>query len=266
MAVFWMLLRLELCRWTRRGQAPVLWWRDDDTRHASPPLERLLAAAERHGAPLTLAVVPAGSLDGLVSLLEAWPAVIVAQHGVTHSNARLPGEPADEFADGLLPGAIAMALMAGAARLTVLPRRIGLFVPPWNRITPALGPALILAGLRRVSSHGHSHAERDGVARLDTHFDLLRWRGGARFRGEARFLWRFLRLLRARRRARAWSDPIGLLTHHLDHDSAAWRFLEAFLGFTVTQRCRWDCAARILGAELAGPEPAASCAEAAAAG
>jgi hypothetical protein len=37
------------------------------------------------------------------------------------------------------------------------------------------------------------------------------------------------RLLAERRAKGAWDQPLGLLTHHLDHDEPAWRFLEAFL-------------------------------------
>ena len=29
-----------------------------------------------------------------------------------------------------------------------------------------------------------------------------------------------------------WDEPIGLLTHHLVHDEAMWRFLEEFLTHT----------------------------------
>jgi hypothetical protein len=65
--------------------------------------------------------------------------------------------------------------------------------------------------------------------RLDTHLDLMRWKSAARFRGAARFLLRARRLLVERRTMGAWDQPLGLLTHHLDHDEAAWRFLEAFL-------------------------------------
>ncbi|MGH1559493.1 hypothetical protein ACRAWD_21180 [Caulobacter segnis] len=37
------------------------------------------------------------------------------------------------------------------------------------------------------------------------------------------------RLLKQRRLAGRWDEPIGLLTHHLDHDHATWLFLEQFL-------------------------------------
>src|SRR4051794_31611845 len=242
---------MEVRHWRRQGRLPLLWWRDDDARHATPALERLLEIAGHHAVPITLAVIPADSLGGLAEILSRLPGAIIAQHGVTHSNARRPGEPPDEFPADVATDAVAVAMSAGADRLVSLPRRIALYVPPWNRVTPALGSALRLARLSLVSGHGGDHREQDGILRLDTHLDLLRWRGGARFRGESRFLWRFLRLLRKRRRDDAWQEPIGLPTHHLDHDGPSWAFLEEFLAFTTSAcRCRWSCAAQLLGAEV----------------
>ncbi len=46
---------------------------------------------------------------------------------------------------------------------------------------------------------------------------------------QVRFLRRARKLLVQRRVLGAWDDPIGLLTHHLDHDKATWLFLERFL-------------------------------------
>nr|QQZ49375.1 hypothetical protein JKL49_20480 [Phenylobacterium glaciei] len=55
---------------------------------------------------------------------------------------------------------------------------------------------------------------------------------GARFRGEGRILERLRELLAERRQAGLWAAPVGLLTHHLDHDEAAWRFLDRFIAWT----------------------------------
>jgi hypothetical protein len=87
--------------------------------------------------------------------------------------------------------------------------------------------ALVLQGLG-LSCYGEmrSAAEPD---RLDAHLDVMRWKPKARFRGAVRFLLRARRLLAERRAKGAWDQPLGLLTHHLDHDEPAWRFLEAFL-------------------------------------
>jgi hypothetical protein len=49
--------------------------------------------------------------------------------------------------------------------------------------------------------------------------------------GGGKFLSRLRRALAQRRRRRDWDEPIGLLTHHLDHDEAAWAFLGKLLAF-----------------------------------
>ena len=75
-------------------------------------------------------------------------------------------------------------------------------------------------------------APLEKAPRVDAHIDLLRWRGGARFRGEGKILERLRELLAERRQAGLWAAPVGLLTHHLDHDEAAWRFLDRFIAWT----------------------------------
>jgi hypothetical protein len=65
--------------------------------------------------------------------------------------------------------------------------------------------------------------------RLDSHVDILRWKGQTRFRGDRRVLEALRRQLRLRRRSGAFDEPIGLLSHHLVHDEAAWRFLAWFV-------------------------------------
>ncbi|HEY9056564.1 MAG TPA: hypothetical protein VIN77_05390, partial [Aurantimonas sp.] len=58
------LLR-ELDQWTADGRTVALWWRDDDATQPTPALARLVAAAQRHRAPLALAVVPSPMSDAL---------------------------------------------------------------------------------------------------------------------------------------------------------------------------------------------------------
>jgi len=220
-----LLLRLELQRWRRAGRRPVLWWRDDDAREDTAALRRLLAMAASAGAPLTLAVIPDGDRSGLAPLLSE--GVTVAQHGVDHLNRRDQGG-SGEFAPDAGIETIAAALAAGWSRLAALPGALKLFVPPWNAIHPALPQALADAGYIGWSAWAQ---DRPGGAppRIDCHLDLMRWGGGARFRGRGAFLGRFTRLLAERRRGEAWDDPIGVLSHHLDHDEAAWAFLDELL-------------------------------------
>jgi predicted deacetylase len=218
------LLGPELARWKASGHTPVFWWRDDDARGPTPALERLLALSVRFEAPITLAAVPDGDIATLARGCRAIPGVELAVHGFQHENRAPPGQPSgevndlDRLADVMsdLGTAIDVFRRAGVA-----PK---LFVPPWNNAHPTLKRALNLQSLA-LSCYGEMR-EPD---RLDAHLDVMRWKPTPRFRGVVRFLLRTRRLLVERREKGAWAEPLGLLTHHLDHDEAAWRFLETFL-------------------------------------
>lgn len=228
-----MLLRLELALWRRRGRLPLLWWRDDGTQADTPALRRLLALSHRHAAPLTLAVTPpaagAPTASALATLLAACPLVTVAQHGITHRNIAGPGEAPSEVPRVIGLGMLASEIGQAASALEGLPNRLPVFVPAWNRLTPALAAAAAQAGFAALSGQGGQDAAVAPLPRLDVHLDLLNRDGPPRFQGEAPVTLRLVRLLREGRREGRWDAPIGLLTHHLDHDEAAWRYLDRLL-------------------------------------
>jgi hypothetical protein len=211
----------ERLLWRVGGQAPQVWWRDDDARWPTLAFERLLDLSTRRAAPLTVAAVPDGDLAALAEACRATPGVELAIHGFRHQNRAAPGAPSGEINDqdrledvvSELGGAVSAFARAGTPAT--------LFVPPWNSVHPTLSSALVGYGQARNASAA--------PPRLDAHLDVMRWKPRPRFRGAIRFLLRLRRLLAQRRRAQVWDEPIGLLTHHLDHDPAAWAFLEDFL-------------------------------------
>lgn len=223
-------LGLELGRWGRAGRVARLWWRDDDAREPTPELERLLALAARSDAPLALAVIPDAEPARLAPLLGKHPQVSVLQHGVHHRNRRR-GPVAGEFPPEMSREEIAGEVRTGWARLQDLPGAIAVFAPPWNDVHPALPGALRLCGHRGFSAWGEISAAARPF-RIDAHLDLMRWRPAARFRGEAGMWLALRRALAERRRAGRWEAPIGVLTHHLVHDEAAWAFLRRLLDWT----------------------------------
>lgn len=224
----WALLELELELWRRAGQAVNLWWRDDDASEATPALDQLLSV--QGGRPMTLAVIPVGDLSPLATRLEGTEGLCIVQHGVDHQNRRA-GPSAGEFPHEWRRIRIATQIRAGWKNLSRIPGSQPIYVPPWNDIHPELPFALSDCDYRGFSAWG-GLSSTGAPIRVDAHLDLMRWKGGARFRGEARFLRDFRKLLETRRKSKVWTAPIGLLTHHLAHDAEAWAFLSRFLDWT----------------------------------
>jgi hypothetical protein len=228
----WLRLADELRRWARADRRPQLWWRDDDARGPSPALDRLLHCAG--GRPLALAVIPQEVDPALVVRLRPHREICILQHGVDHRPAAPSGSPS-QFSPDDSAARVAHRLAAGWRRLAAFERRLPVYVPPWNHVTPNVLAALEQTDLQAVSAWQAPPEPR----RVDVHLDLLRWRPGPRFVGQALFLGRLRRMLAGRRKARRWDDPIGLLTHHLDHDEAAWRFLERLMGWDPLRAQAW---------------------------
>lgn len=230
--VLWALIDTESRAWRRQGHTPRLWWRDDDARKPTPSLERLLSLAERHHAPLTLAVIPDSDVAELARVLLAHPSVKVIQHGRDHIDRNQKGRISSEYAPDTDPGVIAASIIAGWERLSIIGGIIPVYAPPWNVLLPNARQALNATPLQAVSIYGASTAHPDGLPDINTHIDVMKWRP-ARFRGAPEILTRLWRQLRSRRLGGRWNEPIGLLTHHKNLDPAAWSFLDRLLG-------QWD--------------------------
>ena len=220
-------LERELARWQAIGHTPLLWWRDDDAREPSAALDRLLQLAD--GLPLALSVIADRPVTGLAARLAKTENVTVGQHGVDHVNRRPKGQPAGEFPLDMPVTAMAHSIGHGRQRMMSCGIEPAFYAPPWNMIDSGLPEALAMAGFDRLSGWNSVQTGLGGLRRLDAHVDLLRWKGGPHFRGRNRFYADLMRQLARRRRANMMTLPIGLLTHHLDHDEAAWSFLGQFL-------------------------------------
>lgn len=223
-------LEREMKRWRTLGHQPRLWWRDDDARATGDALERLLRTAD--GLPLSLAVIPEGATPALAKRLSQEGAVTVSQHGFDHLNKRRSGDPACEYPAGAPVAQMVRHIFHGEQRLRDYGFEPRFYTPPWNRLEPTLLEALRVAGVHTLSAWNDEQPEQcAGLKRLDVHVDLLRWKGGARFRGSAQVLEGLREQLVQRRENGDFVKPVGLLTHHLDHDEAAWRFLRWFVRF-----------------------------------
>jgi hypothetical protein len=215
-------LGLELGRWRRLGIRPRLWWRDDDAREPSAALDRLLQLAD--GRPLALAVIPDGDLDALSARLSLEHNLAIGQHGVNHINRRPAGETPSEYPAPPTAEEIAERVAGGSDRM----RRAGLaptfYTPPWNAIDPGLGRAVSRAGIP-VLSAGPTVLHYADLVYMASEADVTAWKGAARFKGALRIMSALQQAMQARRQAGDLRRSIGLLTHHLAHDEATWRFL-----------------------------------------
>lgn len=223
-------------------QGPLgLWWRDDDAVAAGPALDALFDLADRFSAPLTLAVIPAALTTSLPERLADRPeSTRVLVHGWAHLSHAPAGAKKAEFGDHRPLAACAAEAAQGLERLAeaVGPRLAPVFTPPWNRIAADLSASLAAAGYRGLSTYGPraSALAAPGLVQLNTHLDPIAWRAD---RSAVSAQWLIDRLTAAVLRQTETAEPIGLLTHHLDHDPAIIRLIEALLSYlhdTVTFR------------------------------
>lgn len=233
MSDHWQALDDELDRWAEQSLTATFWWRDDDAGEDNKALRRLLAQAAQLGVPLALAAVPCALTLEAAGLIVDAPDVAVLQHGFAHANHEPPTVKKAELGASRKPGDVLRELAAGRALLEargVSPLHV--LVPPWNRIDPALLPDLAdlqISGLSCYGARGNAWAA-PGVLQVNSHIDLIEWRGSRGFVGEAAAIGLAVTHLAARREGETdAAEPTGLLSHHADHDEATWRFIDDFV-------------------------------------
>lgn len=250
----------ELHRWALAGLAPQFWLRDDDAVSDTPALRRLLALIERYRAPLLLAVIPLSADDTLARCLSGHDLVEPAVHGARHVNHAPSGRRAEEMAIERGRAAIECDLSGSRARLRELlgPHAGTWYVPPWNRIAPAVVAWLPALGFRAISTFGANHFSGLGIAEHNTHLDIIDWKNGRTGRPLA---WIDDKLAAELASARlAGGPPVGVLIHHLAHDDAAWLAI-ANIFDAVAQHplARWISPTSLIGRDDDRPERTGHC-------
>lgn len=228
-----------------RDQGRVLrfWLRDDDATRPGPALTRLLMLCARHDVPPVLAVIPARVQPALHDLLPVQGRV--ALHGWSHQNHAGPHEKKSELGPHRPPATVLAELAQGRALLHDMfaEKALDLLVPPWNRIAPDVAAGLPGIGIRALSAYGKISAQ--GMPVLNSDIDPIDWRARRGLR-DPDLLWQKLAL-------RVQVDrPIGILTHHIDHDEAVWAFLDQLMAVTAHPTCRWITPDQILPELQAG--------------
>ena len=240
----------ELTVWSHAGRTARLWLRDDDAVVDTAALRRYGELLARYDVPVLLAIVPAGATTGLADYLAGHRLFDPAAHGYAHANHAPPGGKSQEFPIDRGIEVIRAEVEAGRRRLIELfgARLTSIFVPPWNRISPEVARLLPELGFSALSAFGARPllGPDSPLREINTHVDIIDWRGHRGGRDHAwlaRELAAQLKLARAQNR-----NHVGLLTHHLVHDDAAWRFLELLLAFMAHQPAvRWCRAGELIG-------------------
>ena len=226
----------ELDRWRDAGLTARLWLRDDDASEASEALARLMDQSSRFCVPMLLAVIPQLATEHLRDAVCAHARLRVAVHGYRHQNHAVPGQKSIELGGERPLADILEELQCSRDRLSELfgARLTDILVPPWNRIRSDCVARLPELGFTCLSTFGKAAeaAGTPGLVQMNTHLDIIDWKGTRGGRDPAWLIAELVGLLSASRTADGGS-PIGVLTHHLDHDALAWDFLEALFGATT---------------------------------
>ncbi|KQT41981.1 hypothetical protein ASG43_17000 [Aureimonas sp. Leaf454] len=234
----------------RLGAPASFWLRDDDAVAPGPALDRLLAIADAAGVPVSLAVIPSRADPALVRALEGRPDVAVLQHGFAHADHALPGNKSREFGPDRPLAEMIAEVAEGRRRLAGFAGFVPIFVPPWNRIAPALAAELPRLGFPVLSGYTNRRepAPVAGLDILDAHLDPVAWHAGRGLADTAQLLDRLSARLQAKVDGRIAADrPIGLLTHHLVHDEETFAFVGELLHFLARRSlAHWLSGAMLL--------------------
>ena len=217
----WSEFEGELARRRDAGRPVGFWWRDDDAGEVVPEVKRLLELSKSCRVPLAMAIVPEAAESELFRLLHE--RVTVLQHGTDHRNRAAAGEKKTEYPPNEPIEAALARVSDGFGRLRTFAgaKFLPVLAPPWNRVRKDLLKKLPAIGIRGISAYGpRSSAEPEpGLRQVNTHVDIVAWRRGKHFIGEAE-------AFRLALKNMVDDQPLGWLTHHAVHDAAAWNFLE----------------------------------------
>jgi hypothetical protein len=234
----WQPLDAELQAWTAAGRRATFWWRDDDAIEPTPALDRMIDLSQHFSVPLGLAVIPAKATPALAGRLQPALTVDVLQHGFSHQNHAGSGERAAEFGPQRPLDVRLTEQQRGWHMLDGFPRRVPIFVPPWNRYDRELAKGFSSHGLKAISAFGDGNRLPFPIVECNCHIDIISWRTTRGFAGVAKTIVKLVDHLHARRSSTDGVDAVtGLLTHHLVHDEGCWSFLTDLFSHLERHAC-----------------------------
>lgn len=230
----WDALDAELELWAAQDLRLPLWWRDDDAIRPSAALTRLESLAVALDLPVHLAVIPKSATPELADLVQRATHLVPVVHGWAHRNHAPVDKKKCEFGSTRPVEEALSEAEEGINRLRQLfgPRLQPMFVPPWNRLSPAIVPWLAGLDFTALSTFGPRKRANaaPGLLQVNTHVDPIDWKGTRGLLAEAQILATLVQRLQARRLGQEdRAEPLGYLTHHLVHDEAIWQFSERLL-------------------------------------
>lgn len=220
----WKSLHEELQQW---DEPAAFWWRDDDAVSETQELHQLVAIQQHHQLPLHLAAIPHDTEESLATVTNAAPNVWILQHGYDHQSHAKEQQRKIELGGDQSFEALLTKLSKGRIILQqqFTERYIDIIVPPWNRFNETALRAIEELGYLAISALGLNENTDKYMPRLNVHVDIIDWQQ-RRFAGTTACISNIVKQLEIRRNNRMLRlQPIGIMSHHLAHDQACWRFL-----------------------------------------
>ena len=251
----WNDLIREFDAWQAEGWTATLWWRDDDATEVTGALEKMLEISDSTKTPLAVAVIPARAGSALRDRLSCHHRVDVLQHGFAHVNNEPEGGKKSEFGISRDAGQVNSEIRRGRDILSGWRPFLPVFVPPWNRIDTRFLDVLPALGFRGISCFNarQAHWPVPGLVGANTHIDIIQKRDGERrFIGVGPAISALVKHLSSRRLGLVdRREPSGMLSHHLDHDSESWLFLEHLFRLVGNHSAtRWLTASEVFKGEI----------------
>ena len=174
-----------------------------------------------------MAVIPASIESSLAPALRELKHLRPCVHGWAHRNHAPPGEKKQELGAHRELAVVLAELEKGQAEVLDAAggRELRVLVPPWNRIDQSVVERLPRHGFSGLSVFEDRYTDSPpaGLVVRNTHLDVIDWRGTRGCRPQPEMIRDLVDLVKA---GSVVNRPIGILTHHLDHDEEVWEFLE----------------------------------------
>ena len=227
----------ELAKWSQEKTIAQIWWRDDDISRPTSKLDWMLKTIDSLEFKPLLAAIPNLSTRELSKALENC-GLPIAAHGLSHLNYEPADSPKSEFGPSRDLHDVKKDLIQAKEQLSDIfgDSVIDCFVPPWNRFREDIIPYLSELEFSGFSSFGRrsSKVHESNLKWFNAHVDVIDWRNTRHFIGRDAMISQITDNLRRQRTRSGTSEPVGILTHHLNMIQSDWEEVRNI--FTVLKK------------------------------